>query len=307
MRTSQVARGLALLGGLAMVLSACTLPPLPGFPGSGGGGGGGGSAADSIDLTHDDVITYTSHQMAMEGDFGDEVVEIHRDRVVLRFELPDDSVLFEVETELEPEQRARVEQAAEAYLEWEPTVPDSDRDACTDIGSDIVEISGSITHRSTMQNCQGETPLAALSDEAREAVGRIDEHLARPWQQWTVEIRPWDESLQGADEATPPERYSLDRGWGGEGMLLTATNTPEGWGAEVDVEQAAEGVLLSWAQTGTVLTAVNEVHLERRSIGCGDPTGEMRIIRAGEPAALWTHRVCPGDVTEDLATVLRAL
>ena len=59
MRTSQVARGLALLGGLAMVLSACTLPPLPGFPGSGGGGGGGGSAADSIDLTHDDVITYT--------------------------------------------------------------------------------------------------------------------------------------------------------------------------------------------------------------------------------------------------------
>lgn len=299
MGTSQAARGLALLGGLMMVLSACALPSLPGFPGGGGSG--------SVDLERDDVITYIAPQRAMEGDFGVEVVEIHRDRVVLRFELPDDSVLFEVESELAPEDRARVEQAAEEYLEWEPTVPDADRNPCTDIGSDTVEISGSTEHSSSMQNCQDETPLAALSDEIQQAVGRLDEHLARPWQQWTVEIRPWDESLQGADEAVAPERYSLERGWGGEGMLLTATNPPEGWGAEVDAEQAAEGVLLSWSQTGTVLTAVNEVYLERRSIDCGDPTGEMQIIRAGEPSALWTYQICPSDVTEDLETVLRAL
>lgn len=305
MRLTRAARGLGLLAGLAMVLSSCALPPLPGFPG--GGGGGGGSAAGSVDLERDDVITFTSHQMAMEGDFGDDVVEIHRDRVVVRFVLPDGTVLYEVDAELAPEDRARVEQAAEDYLEWEPTVPAEDRTPCTDIGSDIVRISGSITHSSTMQNCQGETPLAALSDEAREAAGRLDEQLARPWQQWTVEIRPWDESLQGVDEAVAPERYSLDRGWGGEGMLLTATNTPEGWGAEVDAEQAGDGVLLSWVQTGTVLTAINEVHLERHTIDCADPTGQIQIIRAGDPAALWTHRVCPGDVTEDLETVLRAL
>lgn len=303
MGTSPTVRGVALLGALAMLLSACTLPPLPGLPGS----GGGGPAAGSIDLERDDVITYTSHQMAMEGDFGNEVVEIHRDRVVLRFELPDDSVLFEVEAELAPEQRTLIEQAAEEYLEWEPTVPDADRSQCTDIGSDTVEISGSIVHSSSMQNCLDETPLEELADEIQQAVGRLDEDLAVPWQQWTVEIRPWDESLQGADESIPPERYSLERGWGGEGMLLTATNTPEGWGSEVDPGQASDGVLLSWAQTGTVLTAVNKVYLERSSIGCEDPTGEMRIIRAGEPAALWTHRVCAGDVTEDLETVLRGL
>lgn len=236
----------ALLAALTLALGACTLPRLPGRDGS--------------DLAGDDVITLSQDSAGVFGYFGSSSTEVTADTVTERFVLPNDVEIFAVAEEITPEHRATVEEDAEAYLAWERTLSDEDLPVCADIPPLTVDISGSTTHESTVQDCMQESPLRVLDRSVRSAQSELPGQLARPTGDWTIEIRPW-----------------------------------------------GEGSPLGWDATGTVLTGINDFLLGQRQLGCGDQTGEIRVIHEGSPSTTWAYSLCPGQQSEVLAEILRGL
>lgn len=280
----------ALLAALTLALSACTIPRLPG--------------QDGPDLAGDDVLTLTHTAAGMFGFFGTSSTEVGADTVTQSFVLPNETVIFSVTEEITAEDRERIEESAEEYLDWERTLSDEERTPCTDIPSTGVEISGSITHESSVQDCTGESPLRALERSVRSAQSALPGQLARPTADWTVEIRPWGED--GPDESAPVERYRLSAAQHEIGMGITAQNTPPGWGETLEPD-TGDGAPLGWDTTGTLLIELNDFLLGQDQLGCGDQTGEIRVTHEGTPAMTWTYRLCPGQQSEALADALRAL
>lgn len=280
----------ALLAALTLALGACTLPRLPG--------------QDGPDLAGDDVITLSQDSAGVFGYFGSSSTEVTADTVTERFVLPNDVEIFAVAEEITPEHRATVEGDAEAYLTWERTLSDEDLPVCTDIPPLTVEISGSTTHESTVQDCMQESPLRVLDRSVRSAQSELPGQLARPTGDWTIEIRPWGED--GPDESAPVERYQLSAAEHEIGMGITAQNAPAGWGEGLEPD-TGEGSPLGWDATGTVLTGINDFLLGQRQLGCGDQTGEIRVIHEGSPSTTWAYSLCPGQQSEVLAEILRGL
>lgn len=282
-------RAIVLMTGLAMMVSACSLPQW----------GGGGA-----DLASGDVITITRTSAGMFGLFGAGTTEIAEDTVTSRYSLPNNAEIYALTEELAAPDREHIEHAAEEYLEWERTLSERARTPCTDIPSDRIEISGSTTHESTVQDCSEDTPLRALKQSVTHAQSEFPEQLAHPTDEWTIEIRPW--AGDGPDESADVERYALTRAEHEKGMGITAQNAPSGWGAEL-VPEGDDPASLGWDTTGTVLTEINGFLLGQRQLGCGDQTGEIRVIKQGEPSLTWTYRLCPGQQSEVLAQTLRGL
>ncbi|MGP9682355.1 MULTISPECIES: hypothetical protein [unclassified Brachybacterium] len=56
-----------------------------------------------------------------------------------------------------------------------------------------------------------------------------------------------------------------------------------------------------------MLTDLNAFLLNQDTLGCGDQTGENRVIKQGKPSQTWTYRLCPGQHSEVLAQTLRGL
>ncbi|GAA1485122.1 hypothetical protein [Brachybacterium fresconis] len=284
----------ALLAALALTLGACSLLPGRGAP----------------DLAASDVITLHITSAGMFGYFGGATTEIDADTISMRYRLPNDAVIYDLTEELEAGDRERIEEAAEKYVAWEKTLSEKERTPCTDIPSTGVEISGSVTHDSSVQDCGDDTPLRDLRQRVDDAEPEPAEHLAHPLDDWTIEIRPWAED--GPDESAPVERYVLTKAQHEIGMGISAENTPDGWGAGLAPGDDEDGdgtgsAPLGWDATGAVLTEINDYLLGRDQLGCGDQTGEIRVIKQGDPSQTWTYRLCPGQQSEVLAETLRSL
>lgn len=283
-------RATALLAALTLALGACTLPRSPG--------------QDGPDLAGDDVLTLTHTAAGMFGYFGASYTEVGADTITQTFVLPDQTEIFSVTEEISAGDRAHIEDSAEEYLDWERTLSEKERTPCTDVPSTGVEISGSITHESSVQDCMDESPLQVLEGSVRSAQSELPGQLARPTADWTIEIRPWGED--GPDESAPVERYRLTAAQHEIGMGITAQNAPSGWGEGLEPD-TGDGAPLGWGTTGTVLIELNAFLLGQDQLGCGDQTGEIRVIQEGMPATTWTYRLCPGQQSEVLADVLRGL
>lgn len=292
-RSRRTAAG-ALLAALALTLGACSLLPGRGAP----------------DLAASDLITLRVTSAGMFGYFGGATTEVDTNSISMRYRLPNDAVIFEHTEELADGDRERIEEAAEKYVGWEKTLSDRERIPCTDTPPTGVEISGSVTHDSSVQDCVDDTPLRDLRERVDDAEPELTEHLARPVDDWTIEIRPWAED--GPDEAAPVERYELSKAQHEIGMGISAENAPEGWGAGLapgddDDGDGTRSAPLGWDATGTVLTEINDYLLGQDQLGCGDQTGEIRVIKQGDPSLTWTYRLCPGQQSEVLAETLRGL
>lgn len=280
----------ALLAALTLALGACTLPGLPGQDGS--------------ELDGQDVITLTRPSAGMFGFFGTSSTEVGGATVRQTFQLPNGAEIFSVTEEISDGDRGRIEEAAAEYLDWERTLSDAERHPCTDMPSTGIEISGSITHEASVQDCQNETPLRLLEHSVRDAQSELPGQLARPTGDWTVEIRPW--AGDGPDESVPVERYRLSAAQHEIGMGITAQNPPSGWGEDLEAD-TGEGSPLGWDTTGTVLVGINDFLLGQGRLGCGDPSGEIRVIHEGTPSTTWAYRLCPGQRSAALAELLRGL
>ena len=281
---------LALLGALTLVLGACSLPHLPGRSGP--------------DLASQDVITLSRANAGIMGYFGEWTTEVAADTITMTYQLPNDAVISTVTEELSPAHREAIVQATEEYVAWEKTLSERERTPCTDIPSTTVTISGSLTHDSSVQDCEGETPLRTLTSVVRDAQSPRSREVARPTHDWTIEIRPW--SGEGPDESADVERYHLSAAEPEEGMAIEAENAPAGWGAGL-AEDEGDGAPLGWDATGTVLIVLNDFLQGQDQLGCGDPVGEIRAIQHDTPSQTWAYRLCPGQQSEALVDVLRGL
>lgn len=285
----------ALLGALALALTACSPSGPP----------------DGPDLAAGDVITLGEPQVMPDGYYGVESIVITEDTVSGRFVLPDGSEIFSVERELAPEDRESLETAAEAYLEWEPGVSVEERTSCMDIGDTTVEVFGSLTHESSMQDCSQETPLRELTTLAEDTWSEGRGPLVRPFMDWSVEIRPW--AGDGPDESATVESYLFRRGIFPDGLQVIAQNAPDGWGTSLTAEDDYAGderYLAPWALSGPVLSDLNEMLLEPDAPGCDAPTGEIRVIRQlpyDDSEVIATRPLCPGQPSTDVAETLRGL
>lgn len=285
---------LALFGAFALILGACSLPQLPGRGGP--------------DLTAQDVITLTRASAGMTGFFGVGTTEIAANTITMRYQLPNDVEISAVTQELSAEHRESIETAAQEYVAWERTLSEREHTPCTDIPSTGVTISGSFTHDSSVQDCDDDSPLRTLKGAVRDAQSPRSLEVARPVDEWTIEIRPW--VGDGPDEDGTVERYELSAADHETGMGISAQNAPSGWGAglgEVAEGGGGDGAPLGWDGTGTILVALNDFLQGQDQLGCGDPSGEVRVIEHGTPSRTWAYRLCPGQQSEALVEVLRAL
>ncbi|GAA1312998.1 MAG: hypothetical protein ACTIOA_11425 [Brachybacterium tyrofermentans] len=298
MITTRAVRAIALLAGSTLMLGACAMPSLSGL--------GGGP-----DLAATDVITLTHPQTMPDGYYGETTIEIGEHTLTERYVLPDGTEIYSVEQELSAEDRDHLEQATETYLDWEPSVPADERIDCMDAGLQTVEVSGSITHASSMQDCDPESPLRELNVLVRDSQGERVEQLARPAADWTVEFRPW--AGDGPDESAPVETYALDGDGFAEGTYITAGNVPDGWGGSLTEQEdpyATTGTarfLAPWSLIGPVLADLNTLLLEHDPSTCEDPSGEVRVRYEGTQERTWTSQLCPGEPSEALVEELRGL
>lgn len=295
MTTARRTAALTLLGALTLTLalSSCSLLP----------------AGHGPELADDDVLTLGHSAAGMFGYFGYGSTTVAADTISTRYELPNGAEIYETTDELDPEVRDRIEVKAGEYVAWEGKLSEKQRTPCTDIPSTAVEISGSITHESSVQDCADDAPLRALEQSVRDAEPELFDQLARPADDWTVEIRPWTEDGPaggGPDDSAPVERYQLRAAQHEIGMGITAENAPAGWGDDLPPDEGT-GAPLGWDATGTVLRDLNAFLLNQRTLGCGDQTGEIRVIKQGKPSQTWTYRLCPGQRSEVLAQTLRGL
>ena len=159
MITTRAVRAIALLAGSTLMLGACAMPSLSRL--------GGGP-----DLAATDVITLTHPQTMPDGYYGETTIEIGEHTLTERYVLPDGTEIYSVEQELSAEDRDHLEQATETYLDWEPSVPADERIDCMDAGLQTVEVSGSITHASSMQDCDPGIPLARAQRPGPRLPGR---------------------------------------------------------------------------------------------------------------------------------------
>lgn len=281
---------MALLVALTLALSACTLPRLP--------------WQDGPDLGSGDVIAVTRTSAGIFGYFGSSRTEVAQETIRQTYRLPNGTEIFSLTEEITPGDRGRIEDAAADYLDWERTLSERQRTPCTDVPATGIEISGSVTHESSVQDCGEETPLRLLVQSVRTAQTELPGRLARPTGDWTVEIRPWAED--GPDETAPVERYRLSAAQHEIGMGITAQNAPSGWG-EVLEPDTGEGSPLGWDGTGTVLIGINDFLLAQRHMSCRDPIGEIRVIHEGAPSTTWTYCLIPGEQSEALTELMRGL
>lgn len=292
----RTARATALAGALMMLMSACSLPMVPGPGGP--------------DVTSQDVITIHRSAAGMFGFFGSGSTSVAEDSITQRFSIPNGVEIYSYTEELETQDRMQIEEATEKYLVWESTLSQEQQILCTDMPNTDVEISGSFSHESSVQDCKDESPLRALKQTVRNAQGPLAAQLAVPTEDWTIEIRPWVEDEPyggGPDEEAPVERYDLLAAEHEVGMGILAQNTPDGWGERLAQPRGVEHQQLGWDTTGVVLTEVNDFLLGQGQMGCGDPSGEIRVIQQRNPALTWTYRLCPGEHSEELAQTLRGL
>lgn len=286
-------RTIALLVGSVLLLSACSTPDLPGL-------------GTGRDLAAEDTITLTQPMVMPDGYYGEETTVIAADTIIGRYALPDGTEIFSVEQELDAQGRDLLEQAVERYLEWEPSVPAEERMDCMDAGMLTVEVSGSLEHASTMQDCDPDSPLRDLTVQARDTQGERVDQLARPFTDWAVEIRPW--AGDGPEESAPVESYAMQGEAFSDGVWVTPANPPDGWGADLAAaSNDPERFLVPWASSGPALAELNRLLLAQDQLGCDAPNGEIRIIDEVDPDESWTYRVCPGQPSELLVEELRGL
>lgn len=293
MTTARRPGALALLGALTLALSSCSLLP----------------AGDGPELAADDVITIGSSAAGMFGYFGHGSTTVAADTISTRFELPNGAEIYETTDELDPAARDLIEERAGKYVAWEGKLSQKTQNPCTDLPSTGVEITGSITHESSVQDCADDSPLRALKQSVRDAEPELFGQLARPVDDWTIEIRPWTEDGPvggGPDDSAPVERYVLTAAQHEIGMGISAESTPAGWGADLAPDEG-NGAPLGWDTTGLVLIDLNAYLLNQDKLGCVDQTGQIRVTKQGNPAQTWTHRLCPGQHSEVLAQTLRGL
>lgn len=288
----------ALLALLPLSLGACSALDLRGGP----------------ELTGSDVIVLTHPQRMPDGYFGEEIVMITEDTISSRYVLPDGSELYDVEQELAPADRERLVEATEEYLAWEPSVPEEDRIECIDAPVQTVEVYGSLTHTSSMQDCTPETPLRELNIVASDVEGELIGALARPFHDWTVEVRPWADG--GPDESAPVESYTVTGDGIVGGMVMSSQNAPEGWADSFEAIEnpydptAAPRLIVPWDVSGPVLSDLDRVLLTDTVPTCDEPAGEIRALRLHqyeEPTVAATRPLCPGEPAADLVERLRGV
>ena len=296
MTTARRPGALALLGALALALSSCSLCPP-------------GTVLSSPPTTSSPS---GSSAAGMFGYFGHGSTTVAADTISTRFELPNGAEIYETTDELDPAARDLIEERAGKYVAWEGKLSQKTQNPCTDLPSTGVEITGSITHESSVQDCR-RRHTSEHAEAIRARCGARAVRAARtPCRRlsWTIEIRPWTEDGPvggGPDDSAPVEdatcspRPSTRSGWG-----ISAENTPAGWGADLAPDEG-NGAPLGWDTTGLVLIDLNAYLLNQDKLGCGDQTGQIRVTKQGNPAQTWTHRLRPGQHSEVLAQTLRGL
>lgn len=154
-----------------------------------------------------DVITVTQPNFTLEGAFGEETVQVDGRTVTVSYRVPADvPPIYDVEFLISPAERDHLEDLTAAYIASADAPGSSRTNVCTDTALDTVQVSGSIDHESEMMNCRPDTPLRRLLTALGEITAPETEELARPDQDWTIEVMPLAPgSLVGSAE----ERYHL--------------------------------------------------------------------------------------------------
>lgn len=282
-------RGAALTAMLALALTGCgiALPGLGGAP----------------ELDEQDVITYSRSVSGVYGDLGTRTVEVGPDTLTTGYSMSGGTELFSVEEELAAEDRERIVTATEEYISWEGAP--SAKAVCADTPSITVQVTGSHEHSSTMDDCPGDEPPAALLSALEEAQGTEVAALAVPGVEWRIELRPW--SGDGPEEGARAEQYRLGHGADGSPMSIEGDRAPAGWGDELDPASDEDERLLDEEATASVLRGVNGVLMPEAPLECDAPTGAMTLLRDTEPTDTWEVPVCAGQETEALVEELRGL
>lgn len=283
-------RGAVLTATLALALTGCgvTLPGLGGAP----------------ELGEQDVITYSRSVMGSYGELGTGTVEVGPDTLTTGYSMPGGTELFSVEEELPAaEDRERIVAATEEYIAWQGS--SEEKAVCADTPRITVQVAGSHEHSSTMDDCPGNEPPAALLRALEEAQSAEVAALAVPGVQWQVELRPW--SGDGPDEDARAERYALGHDGEGSPMTIEGERAPEGWGAGLEQDTYGEALVLDEETTVAVLRGVNGVLMPDSALDCATPTEALTLVRDGEPTGTWGLPVCAGQETEALVEELRGL
>lgn len=274
-RTARLGTLAAACAAVALMLSSCSLLPGRGAP----------------ELERSDVITLGTANAGMFGFFGTSTTEVTSTSVSVRYELPDGSELYALDSELDPAARERLEEAAGQYVAWERSLDPGDRTPCTDISATDVMISGSIEHSSSVQDCREDTPLRTLTDLVDEVEPAELADLAHPHDTWSVEITPSSDETEDR-----VERWVLLPAEHEVGMLLE------------DPDGSRDGESLGWGPTGDVLRAMNAVLLaDEDEAGCEEPLGEVALVEQRGSERQRTVPLCAGQPAEELAEVLRGL
>lgn len=281
-------RAALLAGAAALALSGCGIA----------------NTAFPVSLADEDVITVARSDAGIFGYYGGRTMEVAATTITTRYTLPDGTELYEVTDELEPLQRERVVDAAETYLEWERFA--GDQGLCTDIPNTTVKVSGSRTHESSYQECDLDV-LTDLRRTVEDSRGRVTRDLARPTQEWTVEIQPLTAEGEPVADAGAAERYAFQPGYYPDLAMVQAEGAPEGWGADLAPGPEEGQRVLEAADVATALQGINGVLLGQDRIGCRDATAEITLTRTGKPSTVWEFPVCPDQTPEELVAALRGL
>lgn len=252
-----------------------------------------------------DVITVTQPNFTLEGAFGEETVRIEGRTVTVSYRVPADvPPIYDVEFLISPAERHHLEELTAAYIAYADSPGSARADECTDTALDTVQVSGSIEHESEMMNCRPDTPLQRLLTALGEITAPVTEELARPSQDWTIEVMPLEPgSLVGSAE----ERYHLFPGEISTPEWVTAECAPEGWGESQAPGFREREIELDGEASAAVLTALNQVQLDEQP-DCTDAAQELRLTRTGrEKATTWTYPLCPEGPTAALLAELRGL
>lgn len=252
-----------------------------------------------------DVITVTQPNFTLEGAFGEETVQVDGRTVTVSYRVPADvPPIYDVEFLISPAERDHLEDLTAAYIASADAPGSSRTNVCTDTALDTVQVSGSIDHESEMMNCRPDTPLRRLLTALGEITAPETEELARPDQDWTIEVMPLAPgSLVGSAE----ERYHLFPGEISTPGWVTAEGAPEGWGESQAPGFREREIELDGEASAAVLTALNQVQLAEQP-DCTDAALELRLTRTGrEKATTWAYPLCPEGPTAALLAELRGL
>ena len=276
MITTRAVRAIALLAGSTLMLGACAMPSLSRL--------GGGP-----DLAATDVITLTHPQTMPDGYYGETTIEIGEHTLTERYVLPDGTEIYSVEQELSAEDRDHLEQATETYLDSEPSVPADERIDCMDAGLQTVEVSGSITHASSMQDCDPGIPLARAqrpgprlpgreSRTARSARRRLDGRVPPLGRGRSGRIRPGRDLRAGRRRLRRGHVHHRRQRPGRLGRIPHRAGGPLR-------DHRHRTLLAPWSLIGPVLADLNTLLLEHDPSTCEDPSGRGARSLRGHPGA----------------------